>query len=98
MSTLLNERAEALRLWSRRYALPIFVIALTVGMTLILSFDLPGSRQISATVGQPAPNDIFSPRSLPYTSDLLPQQARDQAGGSVSEIYTTLDLGIGRAQ
>mgnify|MGYP001175631672 FL=1 len=98
MSTLLNERAEALRLWSRRYALPIFVIALTVGMTLILSFDLPGSRQISATVGQPAPNDIFSPRSLTYTSDLLTQQARDQAGRGVSEIYTTLDLGIGRAQ
>lgn len=96
--TFLNGRAEGFQLWVRRYALLIFVIALTVGMTLILSFDLPGSRQVSATIGQPAPNDIFSPRSLTYASDLLTQQAREQASRSVSEIYTTLDLGIGRSQ
>lgn len=96
--TSLNGRAEEFQLWVRRYALPIFVIALTVGMTLILSFDLPGSRQVSATIGQPAPNDIFSSRSLTYASDLLTQQAREQASRGVSEIYTTLDLGIGRSQ
>jgi len=96
--TLLNGRTEEFRLWVRRYALPIFMIALAVGMTLILSFDLPGSRQVSATIGQPAPNDIFSPRSLTYASDLLTQQAREQASRGVSEIFTTLDLGIGRSQ
>lgn len=96
--TFLNGRAEKFQLWVRRYALPIFVIALAVGMTLILSFELPGSRQVSATVGQPAPNDIFSPRSLAYASDLLTQQAREQASRGVSEIFTSLDLGIGRSQ
>ncbi len=75
--TLLNGRAEEFQRWARRYALPIFMIALTVGMTLILSFDLPGSRQVSATISRPAPNDIVSPRSLTYASDLLTQPESD---------------------
>lgn len=89
---------ESWRPWIRRYALPIFIIVLIVGMTMILSFDLPGSDQIEVSVGQPAPNDIFAPRSLTFTSDLLTTQARDQAARSVAEIYTPLDLGIGRSQ
>lgn len=93
-----NGWAERFQLWVRRYALPIFFICLTVGMTLILSFDLPGSNQINATVGQPALYDIFSPRTLTYTSQLLTRQAREQAGRAVSDIYTPLDLGIGRSQ
>lgn len=90
--------AERFQLWVRRHALPIFVISLTISMTLILSIDLPGSNQVSVTIGQPAPNDIFSPRSITYTSDLLTTQAREQASRVVSEVYTPLDLGIGRSQ
>lgn len=74
------------------------MVTLTVSMTLILSLDLPGSNQVNLAVGQPAPNDIFSPRSITYTSDILTEQAREQAGKGVSEIYTPLDLGIGRSQ
>ncbi len=96
--TILSEWAERLRLWARRYALPIFVISLTVGMTLILSFDLPGSSQINLAVGQPAPNDIFSPRSITFASDLLTQQARDQASRAVPEVFSPLDLSLGRSQ
>lgn len=95
---LINGWAGRFQLWVRRHALAIFIVSLTIGMTLILSFDLPGSSQVSATVGQPAPNDIFSPRSLTYTSDLLTVQSRDQASRAVSDIYTPLDLGIGRSQ
>lgn len=96
--TSLDERSHTFRSWARRYVLWLFAIVLTIGMTLILSFELPGSRQLAAVVGQPAPNDIFSPRSLTYASDLLTQQTRDQASRNVSEIFTPLDLGIGRAQ
>lgn len=96
--TALSERTETFQLWVRRYALLIFGVVVASGMTLILSLELPGSRQISATVGQPASNDIFSPRSLTYVSDLLTQQAREQATRNVAEIFTPLDLGIGRAQ
>lgn len=91
-----NGWAERFQLWVRRYALPIFFVCLTVGMTLILSFDLPGSNQINATVGQPALYDIFSPRTLTYTSQLLTRQAREQAGRAVNDVYTPLDLGIGQ--
>lgn len=96
--TLVSGWAERARLWARRHVLPIFVISLTIGMTLILSFDLPGASQVNLTVGQPAPNDVFSPRSITFTSDLLTQQARDQASRAVSEVYSTLDLSIGRGQ
>lgn len=94
----INGWAERFQLWVRRYALPIFFVSLTVGMTLILSFDLPGSNQVNAAIGQPALYDIFSPRTLNYTSQLLTRQAREQAGRAVNDVYTPLDLGIGRSQ
>jgi putative nucleotidyltransferase with HDIG domain len=96
--SLLNGWAERFQLWVRRHALPIFFIALTIGMTFILAFDLPGASQVNVTVGQPAPNDIFSPRTLTYTSELLTKQTREQAGRAVPDVYTPLDLAIGRAQ
>lgn len=96
--TRLKGTAERFQLWVRRHALPIFMIALTIGMTLILSFDLPGASQVNATVGQPAPNDIFAPRSLTYTSDVQTEANREAARRAVPDVYTALDLGIGRAQ
>lgn len=95
---VISEWAEAVQLWVRRHALSIFVVSLTIGLTLILSFDLPGSNQVVAAVGQPAQNDIFSPRSLTYTSGTLTSQSREQASRAVSDIYTPLDLAIGRSQ
>ncbi len=93
-----SEWAESAQLWVRRHALSIFFISLTIGLTLILSFDLPGSNQVIAVVGQPAQNDIFSPRLMTYTSDLLTSQTREQASRTVSEVFTPLDLAIGRSQ
>jgi len=93
-----SEWAERAQLWVRRHALSIFFISLTIGLTLILSFDLPGSNQVIAVVGQPAQNDIFSPRLMTYTSDLLTGQTREQASRTVSEVFTPLDLAIGRSQ
>ncbi len=90
--------AERFQQWIRRFALHLFILLLSIGLILILSINLPGSNQVNATVGQPAPNDIFSPRTLTYTSDLLTKQAREQASRAVNDIYTPLDLGIGRSQ
>jgi len=96
--TRLKGTAERFQLWVRRHALPIFMIALTIGMTLILSFDLPSASQVNVTVGQPAPNDIFAPRSLTYTSDVQTEANRETARRAVPDVYSALDLGIGRAQ
>ncbi|MCP4425607.1 MAG: HDIG domain-containing protein [Chloroflexi bacterium] len=88
--------------WLRNLArgsfLWLFVVMLTLGMTLILSFNLVTPASVDLTVGQPAANEILAPRSLAYTSDLLTTQTREQAAASVPESYTTLDLDIGRAQ
>ncbi len=78
--------------------LGVFAIILTLGMTLILSFNLAWASQVEVLVGEPAPADVFAPRSLSYTSELLTEQARQQAADNVSEIYTPLNLSIGREQ
>ncbi len=76
----------------------LFAIGMTLAMTLILSLDIGRQSQVAVGLGEPAPADIFAPRALTYTSDLLTQQSREQAVRSVSESFTTLDLSIGRAQ
>ena len=95
---LWNGQVEQFRLWVRRRSLPLFFVIVALGTTLILSYDLPGARRLDVAVDRPAPSDIFSPRSLTFTSDLFTTQARDQAARAVSEVYSPLDLGIGRAQ
>ena len=81
----------------RNSQLWLFVIVITLGMTLILSFNLI-NPQVAVDEGQPAPEDIFAPRSLTYTSDVLTEQAKEQARSSISPIYTPFDPFIGRAQ
>lgn len=89
---------DRLRNALRRSALWLFAIGMTLAMTLILSLDLGRQAEVAAELGQPAPEDIFAPRDLTYTSELLTQQAREQAVRAVADIYTPLDLAIGRAQ
>ena len=95
---LWNGQVDQFRLRVRRHSLILFFSVVALGMTLILSYDLPGTRQVDVTIDRPAPNDLFSPRSLTFTSDLLTTQARDQAARAVPDAYTPLDLQIGRTQ
>lgn len=95
---LWNGQVDQFRLSVRRHSLILFFSVVALGMTLILSYDLPGTRQVDVTIDRPAPNDLFSPRSLTFTSDLLTAQARDQAARAVPDAYTPLDLQIGRTQ
>ncbi len=78
--------------------LGVFAVVLTLGMTLILSFNLAWTSQVTVMVGEPAPADVFAPKSLTYSSDLLTEQARIIAANNISEIYTPLNLSIGREQ
>ena len=95
---LWNGQVDQFRLWVRRHSIILFFLLVALGMTLILSYDLPGTRQVDVAVDRPAPDDLFSPRSLTFTSDLFTAQARDQAARAVPDVYTPLDLQIGRAQ
>lgn len=98
MSTNSPTTEDRLRTALRRSALWLFAIGMTLAMTLILSLDIGRQSQVAVALGQPAPEDIFAPRALTYTSDLLTQQAREQAVRAVTESFTPLDLSIGRAQ
>ena len=97
-----GETRDAGQQWWQQIAqgsfLWLFAILLTLGMTLILSFNLVAPSNVNVTVGQPAASDILAPRSLTYISEVLTAEAREQASAGVAEIYTPLDLEIGRAQ
>lgn len=76
----------------------LFVALLTIGMALTLSLNLSTPSDLSVQVGQPATSDIFAPRSITYSSAFLTNQARAVERDSVADVYTPLDLSIGRAQ
>jgi putative nucleotidyltransferase with HDIG domain len=79
------------RLW-------LFAIALTLSLTLILSFNLDVGDEVMAEVGQPVLNDVLAPRTVTYTSDVLTERARDQVSQNVQDVYTVIDPEIGRGQ
>jgi putative nucleotidyltransferase with HDIG domain len=89
---------QQLRETVRGFRLLVFAIILTLGMTLILSFNLVWTSQVNVVVGDPAPDDVFAPISYSFTSTVLTDKAREQARSSVADIYTPLDPGIGREQ
>jgi putative nucleotidyltransferase with HDIG domain len=89
-TTLLQQLIHKSQLW-------LFIAAIAVGITIILSFNLI-NPEVSVTLGQAAPNDVFAPRSLTYTSDVLTEQTREQARSNVAPVYTPFDPFIGRAQ
>lgn len=76
----------------------LWAFGLTLGLTLIFSFNVVSRAQVSVTVGQPALQDVSAPRSISFASDVLTQQARDQAIANVGNVYTSPDLGIARTQ
>lgn len=82
----------------RGLRLVVFATVLTLGLTLILSFNLVWTSQVNVVVGEPAPDDVFAPISYSYASNVLTEGAREQARSAVSDIYTPLDPGIGRTQ
>lgn len=75
-----------------------FAVVMTLGLTLILSFNIVRASSVSVSVGTPAPSDIDAPYSLTFTSEARTQQAREQARNSVETVYTPFDFSIGRDQ
>ena len=89
---------QQLRETVRGLRLVVFASVLTLGMTLILSFNLAWTSQVNVVVGEPAPDDVFAPISYSYTSNVLTDKAHEQARNSAPDIYTPLDSSIGRKQ
>ena len=89
---------QQLRETVRGFRLVVFAVVLTLGLTLILSFNLVWMSQVEVVVGEPAPDDVFAPTSYSYASTVLTAKAREEARTSVPDIFTPLDPSIGRTQ
>lgn len=76
----------------------LFVALVTLGIAVILSFNLVRGPQVSVTLGEPVPQEVVAPQSKTYISEVLTDRARQTAVAGVPDEYTTIDLGIGREQ
>jgi cyclic-di-AMP phosphodiesterase PgpH len=91
----------ASRFWRQiRHEAPLwlFGITLVVALTAIFGFNLVRSTQVAVTLGQPSPTEVLAPRSINYYSEVLTEQAREQARARVADVYSTPDVAIARAQ
>lgn len=98
-----NNQAQAytekrIQVLARRSLLWIFVIVVTLLVTLILALDFVTRPQVQVILGEPSPEDVNAPESITYISDVLTEQARQQAAAAVSDQFTALDLSIARSQ
>jgi putative nucleotidyltransferase with HDIG domain len=76
----------------------LFAFGLTLGLTAVLSFNLLGQAQVDVDEGAPAGQDVVAPQSISYFSEVLTEQAREQAVANVGNVFTTPDLSIARQQ
>ncbi len=99
MKTILNDRLLANRppAW-RNIRVWILGALFATGTAAILILPLLTTGQVSLNAGEVAAEDIRAPRSLIYESDVLTNQARDEAERSVSTQYDPLDPRIARQQ
>ena len=89
---------QRIQILARRSLLWIFVVGLTLLVTLILAMDFVTRPQVQVTPGEPSPEDIIAPESITYVSQVLSEEAQQLAAAGVSDQYTPLDLSIARAQ
>jgi putative nucleotidyltransferase with HDIG domain len=59
---------------------------------------MPGERSVSISLGQVAPQDVLAPRSVAFVSQVLTDQARQEAVSQVPPVYDPADPNIARQQ
>ena len=77
----------------------VWIITLVFIVTAALIIALPfstGESLVNLQAGQPAPQDVLAPRSTPFVSQVLTEQARAQAAAAVPDIYDPPDARIAR--
>jgi putative nucleotidyltransferase with HDIG domain len=99
MKTILNDSLLAKRptAW-RDPRVWLLGAAFTLGTAAILALPLLTAGQIDLTAGEVAREDIRAPRSLTYESNVLTNQARDEAEQNVPTQYDPLDPRVARQQ
>lgn len=82
----------------RQSILWVYALMIALGLTLILSFQLFQPSDVIVTLNEPATAEIVAPYTHTFTSEVLTEQARQDAAKAVADQYTALDLNIGRTQ
>ncbi len=73
-------------------------LLLAAGLALILSFPVSPQGQVRLKEGEVASRDIRAPRRTTFVSEMLTEQARQDAAKLIAPIYTPPDPTVARAQ
>jgi putative nucleotidyltransferase with HDIG domain len=85
--------------WLRISLLGMILAGITsVVMVLPLLPDALSTRRVTLDVGDVAPQDIRSPRSVTYESAIRYKEAQDQAANAVEPVYTSPNPALARQQ
>ena len=76
----------------------VFAAVVTLGLTIVFSFNLVTASDVQVRLGEPASEDILAPSFINYDSEVLLGIARENARASVQEQYTRDGNDIGRNQ
>ncbi len=82
----------------KRWRVWLLGASLVLGIIAILVVPLFIAGEVTLDAGEVAPEDIRAPHSVRYVSELLTEQARDDAERSVPVLYDPLDLRVARQQ
>jgi len=88
------ESRRTRRVWLLRQVL--FWLWITAAAALVMFFSVPGEFDLAA--GDVAPQNVSAPRDVTFISEILSQQARDDAARRVVPLYTSADSTIAREQ
>jgi cyclic-di-AMP phosphodiesterase PgpH len=87
-----------LRWLRQRWHVLLFGLFLFLATGTILTVEVAPESQIDLALGQRAAQEIVAPRDEVYVSEVLTNQQREQAALAVADVYTAVDITIGRAQ
>jgi len=97
-SSLLHRWRQDQGYWRAQMRMGLF--ALFIGLIIMgsLLLDVPGNSIVSVTEGSISPKTILSPKTTRYKSEVLTQEAREQARQSVQPIYNVPESRVARRQ
>ncbi len=73
--------------WWQRIQPVVWGMIFIIGASLVLLVPIPLGQQVALSVGDVSPTDIRSPRQITYESQVLTEQARNQAAAAVLDVY-----------
>ena len=76
----------------------LFIIVLTLSISIILSLNTSLTPQVDVTMGQPSLAQIVAPQSIIFESEELTRIAREQAAADIEDVYDSPSVTIGRTQ